>query len=32
MRRAVGNRLGSDVLTTGRVAVASEAKKRSRKS
>ena len=26
MRRAVGNRLGSDVLTTGRVAVASEAK------
>jgi modulator of FtsH protease HflK len=27
MRRAVGNRLGSDVLTTGRVAVASEAKK-----
>jgi modulator of FtsH protease HflK len=27
MRRAVGNRLGSEVLTTGRVAVASEAKK-----
>ena len=27
MRRAVGNRLGSDVLTTGRVAVASEVKK-----
>jgi modulator of FtsH protease HflK len=26
MRRSVGNRLGSDVLTTGRVAVASEAK------
>ena len=26
MRRAVGNRLGSDVLTTGRVTVASEAK------
>ncbi|MCF8105513.1 MAG: FtsH protease activity modulator HflK [Desulfohalobiaceae bacterium] len=26
MRRAVGNRIGSDVLTTGRVAVASEAK------
>jgi membrane protease subunit HflK len=26
MRRAVGNRLGSDVLTTGRVAIASEAK------
>jgi membrane protease subunit HflK len=26
MRRAVGNRLGSDVLTTGRVAVAIEAK------
>jgi modulator of FtsH protease HflK len=26
MRRAVGNRLGSEVLTTGRVAVASEAK------
>ena len=26
MRRAVGNRLGSDVLTTGRVIVASEAK------
>lgn len=26
MRRAVGNRLGSDVLTTGRVAVSSEAK------
>ncbi|MFP4533657.1 MAG: FtsH protease activity modulator HflK [Desulfobacterales bacterium] len=26
MRRAVGNRLGSDVLTTGRVGVASEAK------
>ncbi len=26
MRRAVGNRLGSDVLTTGRMAVASEAK------
>ena len=26
MRRAVGNRLGSDVLTTGRVAVASEVK------
>ncbi len=26
MRRVVGNRLGSDVLTTGRVAVASEAK------
>ncbi|MBN2340378.1 MAG: FtsH protease activity modulator HflK [Deltaproteobacteria bacterium] len=26
MRRAVGNRLGSDVLTTGRVAVATEAK------
>ena len=26
MRRAVGNRLGRDVLTTGRVAVASEAK------
>jgi len=26
MRRAVGNRLGSDVLTTGRVAVASEAR------
>jgi modulator of FtsH protease HflK len=26
MRQAVGNRLGSDVLTTGRVAVASEAK------
>lgn len=26
MRRAVGNRLGSDVLTTGRVAVAAEAK------
>jgi membrane protease subunit HflK len=26
MRRAVGNRLGSDVLTAGRVAVASEAK------
>ena len=26
MRRAVGNRLGSDVLTTGRVAVAGEAK------
>ena len=26
MRRAVGNRLGSDVLTTGRVEVASEAK------
>ena len=26
MRRAVGNRLGSDVLTTGRVAVAREAK------
>jgi membrane protease subunit HflK len=32
MRRAVGNRLGSDVLTTGRVAVASEVKKRFRKS
>ncbi|MCF8025452.1 MAG: FtsH protease activity modulator HflK [Desulfobacteraceae bacterium] len=26
MRRSVGNRIGSDVLTTGRVAVASEAK------
>jgi membrane protease subunit HflK len=26
MRRAVGNRLGSDVLTTGRVAISSEAK------
>ena len=26
MRRAVGNRIGSDVLTTGRVAVATEAK------
>jgi membrane protease subunit HflK len=32
MRRAVGNRLGSDVLTTGRVAVASRSKRKSRKS